>query len=96
MKTNDTNTIIPVNYDANMYIRWLATDAMNASQTAKQLFNGYYNTTNPAYSSLVVQINTYIEQVETDIAKIKEYLGYLPKPAAIVSNASEEESVGSV
>lgn len=36
MKTNDTNTIIPVNYDANMYIRWLATDAMNASQTAKK------------------------------------------------------------
>jgi len=78
MKTNDTNNIIPVNYDANMYIRWLVTDAMNTSQTAKQLFNGYYNTTNPAYSSLVVQINTYIEQVETDIAKIKEYMASLP------------------
>jgi hypothetical protein len=79
MKTNDTNTIIPVNYDANMHIRWLATDAMNASQTAKQLFNGYYNTTNPAYSGLVEQINIYIEQVEVDIAKIKEYINGLPK-----------------
>jgi hypothetical protein len=80
MKTNDTNTIIPVNYDASMYIRWLATEAMNASQTAKQLFNGYYNATNPAYSSLVMQINTYMEQVETDIAHIKEYMASLPIP----------------
>jgi hypothetical protein len=36
MKTNDTNTIIPVNYDAIMHLRWLATDAMNASLTIKQ------------------------------------------------------------
>jgi len=78
MKTNDTNTIIPVNYDAIMQLRWLATDAMNASQTAKQLFNGYYNTTNPAYSSLVTQVNTYIEQVETDIVNIKQYINNLP------------------
>jgi hypothetical protein len=78
MKTKDTNTIIPVNYDAIMHLRWLATDAMNASQTAKQLFNGYYNTTNPAYSSLVTQVNTYIEQVETDIVNIKEYINDLP------------------
>ena len=95
MKTNDTNTIIPVNYDANMHIRWLATDAMNASQTAKQLFNGYYNTTNPAYSSLVTQVNTYIKQVETDIVNIREYMKSLPTPTTIISNASQEESVGS-
>lgn len=78
MKINDTKNIIPVNYDALMYIRWLATDSMNASQTARQLFNGYYDTTADTYPYLVGQINTYIDQVMIDITKIKEYLASLP------------------
>lgn len=53
MKIKDINSIIPVNYDALMYIKWLSTDAMNTSQTARELFNGYYDTTNPSYSNLV-------------------------------------------
>lgn len=78
MKTNDTNTIIPVNYEANMHIRWLATDAINASVSIRQLFNGYYDTSNPAYGDLINQTNIYIEQVESDINVIKQYINNLP------------------
>ena len=78
MKTKDTNTIIPVNYDAIMHLRWLATDAMNASLTIKQLFNGYYDTSNPAYADLINQTNIYIAQVESDINAIKQYINSLP------------------
>jgi hypothetical protein len=35
--------------------------------------------TNPAYPSLVEQVNIYIQQVEIDIAKIKDYINDLPK-----------------
>ena len=81
MKTNKTNNtnIIPVNYDANMYLRWLVTDSINTSLTTRPLFTGNYDITNPAYSSLVAQINIYIGQVEIDIEKIKEYINDLPK-----------------
>ena len=76
MKTNKTNNtnIILVNYDANMHLRWLVTDSINTSLTTRPLFTGNYDITNPAYSSLVEQVNIYIEQVEIDIAKIKEYI----------------------
>ncbi|MEB3148505.1 MAG: hypothetical protein VKL60_05715 [Sphaerospermopsis sp.] len=80
MKTKDANNIIPINYDARMYIKWLATDAMNASQAARELYTGYYDTTQPTYSDLITQINTYLEQVTIDIVKIKEHMAKLPNP----------------
>lgn len=81
MKTNKTNNtnIIPVNYDANMHLRWLVTDSINTSLTTRPLFTGNYDITNPAYPSLVEQVNIYIQQVEIDIAKIKDYINDLPK-----------------
>jgi hypothetical protein len=78
MKTKDINTLIPVNYDAIMHLRWLATDAVNASVTIRQLFNGYYDTSNPAYTDLINQTNIYIAQVESDINVIKQYINNLP------------------
>ena len=78
MATKDINTFIPVNYDAIMYLRWLATDAINASVTIRQLFNGYYDTSNPSYSDLINQANIYIGQVESDINVIKQYINSLP------------------
>ena len=78
MKTKDTNTIIPVNYDAIMHLRWLATDAINASVTIRQLFNGYYDISKFAYADLINQTNIYIGQVELDINVIKQYINNLP------------------
>lgn len=89
MKINDTKNIIPVNYDALMYIKWLSTDAMNTSQTARELFNGYYDTTNPSYSNLVAQINTYIDQVTIDITKIKEYMASLPPTSRAILSTDQ-------
>jgi hypothetical protein len=54
-------------------------DSIIASLTTRPLFTGNYDITNPAYSGLVEQVNIYIEQVEVDIAKIKEYINGLPK-----------------
>ena len=82
MKIKDSTGIIPVNYDALMYIKWLSTDSLNASQTARELFSGYYNSANTSYSDLITAVNNYIEQVTIDIAKIKQYMATLP-PAPV-------------
>lgn len=89
MKIKNINNIIPVNYDALMYIRWLATDSMNASQTARELFSGYYDTTSSSYPNLVAQINTYIDQVTIDITKIKEYMASLPPVDNLISSTKQ-------
>jgi hypothetical protein len=76
-----TNTITglanPVNPTDGVNKQYV--DSIIASLTTRPLFTGNYDITNPAYSGLVEQVNIYIEQVEVDIAKIKEYINGLPK-----------------
>lgn len=71
--------MLPVNYPALEYVTWFMTDSQNVQNLANSIFRGGFNKDDPRFVELLNATNKSIQEIEDDIAKIKEFLAaYIP------------------
>lgn len=77
--TVSETTILPMNYEALEYVSWFMTDSQNVQNWAGNIFKGGIDNSDPRLIELLAAANKSIQETESDIVKIKEYLAsYVP------------------
>jgi len=74
------DVILPMNYEALEYISWFMTDSQNLQNWTSNIFRGGMNLSDPRLADLLAAANKSVVEVESDLAKIKEYLASITPP----------------
>lgn len=79
VEINTNNTLVPENYPAEQYLSWFMSDVQNVQSWGGGLFKGGFDNTDPRMMNLKQAAENALKEVETDIAKLKEFLAaYIP------------------
>lgn len=71
--------IKPMNPDAVNWLNWLITDVNSLHNWARQIFGSDIDLNNPKVMQLKNAAEVTLSEIDTDIAKIKEFLAsYIP------------------
>lgn len=73
-------TPLPSNYEALEYISWFMTDSENLQNWSSAIFRGGFTTSDQRLVDLLTAANKSVVEVESDLAKIKEYLASITPP----------------
>lgn len=74
------DTTLPMNYEALEYVSWFMTDSGNLQNWSSSIFRGGMNLNDPRLADLLAAANKSVVEVESDLAKIKEYLASITPP----------------
>jgi len=83
VEVETNNTLLAENYLALEHLAWFMSDTNNANNWAGTIFRGGFDKTDPKLISLKEAAEKALNEIEDDIAKLKEYLANYISPVTI-------------